>query len=291
MRKRHGSLILCAVLLVLAACIIPAGAVVLEVTLKGTVSGVSSANNTLTLVSPSQYGCDYGNGTTGPVCSWTPLNISSVSGTVPDPAVFAVFATGDPAVAVSLGGTGGTWIAFAKLSGSGTSAPVATDEIGDIGSLPVSLIGDYAVTGETVANCSSCTGTTCAATSSNVTIASGNLTVARQTLSPGTSLFFNGRNDASSVNVTFARGQALSSACPGKTGMVGGVQPVSDYIVHVVPPLSAPSSYQGTGAPAAAESSVPAATPTPGAALPFPALSILGLGIAVLGFAIRHRKE
>lgn len=287
--KRHGYIVLCAALLVLAACIVPAGAVVLEVTLKGTVSDLSSANNTLTLASPLQYGCDYGDGTAAPACSWTPLNISSVSGTVPDPAAFTVFATGDPAVAVSLGGTGGTWISLARLSG--TSAGEATDEIGNIGNLLVPLIGDYAVGANTVPNCSACTGTTCTAVSSNVTITSGNLTVAQQALSPGQSLFFNGRNDASSVNVTFVQGQASSSSCPGDAGMVGGIQPVSDYIVHVIPPLSAASANQGSGTPTTAGSSAPTTTPTPTAALPFAALSLLGLGIAALGIASRRRRH
>jgi len=289
--KRHGSLVLCAAVLVLAACIIPAGAVVLEVTVKGTVSAVSPGNNAVTLASPSQYGCDYGNGTSAPVCSWTPLNISSVSGTVPDPSAFTVFAAGDQAVAVSLGGTGGTWTSLARLYGSGSSADKATDELGDIGSLPVSLMGDYAVQAGTVPDCSACAGTTCTAVSSNVTITSGKTAVAQQTLSPGQSLFFNGRNDASSVNVTFVLGQALSSSCPGKAGLVGGVQPVSDYIVHVVPPLSVTSANQGTGAPAAAGSSAPAAATTPRSALPFASLSILGLGVAGLGITGRRRRD
>ena len=157
--KNVLSLCLCAALLFLFACAIPAGAVVLQATIKGTVSDVSLANNTLTLSDPQQYGCDYGSGTSAPVCSWTPLNTSTLTGTVPDPAAFSVFAQHDQAVAVSLGGTGGTWIALAKLYGSGASADYATDEIGDIGSLPTALIGDYAVSAMTIPNCSACTGT------------------------------------------------------------------------------------------------------------------------------------
>jgi hypothetical protein len=289
--KNHVCLVLCAALLILAACVIPAGAVVLEVTVKGMVSDLSPVNNTLTLAAPSQYGCDYGNGTSAPVCSWTPLNVTTISGTVPDPAAFTVFANGNQAVAVSLGGTGGTWISLAKLYGSGTSADEATDEIGDIGSLPVQLIGDYSVSEITSPNCSSCTGTTCTATSSNVTIASGNITAAQQTISAGQSLFFNGRNDASSVNVTLVRGQALSSSCPGNTGLIGGVQPISDYIVHVVPPLSVTATNPGSGTPAAAESYAPVAATTPQSALPFAALSVLGLGIAALCIACQRRRD
>jgi hypothetical protein len=195
---------------------------------------------------------------------------------------------------VSLGGTGGTWISLAKLYGSGTSADDATDEIGDIGSLPTALIGDYAVSATTRPNCSACTGTTCTATTSNVTVTSGKMTVAQKTLLPGQSLFFNGRNDASSVNISFVKGEALSDSCPRYAGLIGGVQPVSDYIVHVVPPIGIKvTSTSGTTAvtsPAGAAASAPAAaTTTQKAALPFAALGILGLGIAA--FALHRRRN
>ena len=52
--KNVLSLCLCAALLFLFACAIPAGAVVLQATIKGTVSDVSLANNTLTLSDPQQ---------------------------------------------------------------------------------------------------------------------------------------------------------------------------------------------------------------------------------------------
>jgi hypothetical protein len=287
--KNVPCLILCAALLVLALCAIPAGAVVLEVTVRGTVTDVSPANTTLTLSDPQQYGCDYGSGTSAPVCSWTPLNASTLTGTVPDAAALSVFARNDQVVAVSLGGTGGTWIALAKLYGSGASADNATDEIGDMGSLPVALIGDYAVTATTVPNCSACTGTTCMATGSNVTIASGTMNVAFKALSPGESLFFNGRNDASSVNVTFMSGESSSDSCPGYTGLIGGVQPVSDYIVHVAPPLG-----MATTTPPATPSNAPttvtaSVTTTQESGLPFAALGVLGVGIAIL--AVRRRRD
>jgi hypothetical protein len=259
------------------------------VIVRGTVTDVSPANNTLTLSDPQQYGCDYGSGTSAPVCSWTSLNASALTGTVPDAAAFSVFAGNDRVVAVSLGGTGGTWIALAKLYGSGASADDATDEIGDIGSLPVALIGDYAVTATTVPNCSACTGTTCTATGSNVTITSGTVKVAYKPLSPGESLFFNGRNDASSVNVSFMNGEALSDSCPGYTGLIGGVQPVSDYIVHVAPPLGMTATTpSATPSNAPTTVNVPVTT-TQESGLPFAALGILGVGIAIL--AVRRRRD
>ena len=292
--KKFPCLTLCAALLFLFACAIPASAVILQVTVRGTVADVSSANNTLTISGPSQYGCDYGSGTSAPVCSWTPLNTSMLTGTLPDPAALSVFAKGDQAVAVSLGGTGGTWISLAKLYGSGTSADDVTDEIGDIGSLPTALIGDYVVAEITAPNCSACTGTTCPATISNVTVTSGKMTVAQKTLRPGESLFYNGRNDASSVNVSFVKGEALSDSCPKYAGLIGGVQPVSDYIVHVVPPIgmkaTTASEAPAVTSPAGAAASVPAvAATTQKAALSFAALGILGLGIAA--FAVHKRRN
>jgi len=283
--KHVVSFALSALLLACFACAIPTGAVVLEVTVKGTVSDISAADNTLTISSPAKYGCDYGSGTSAPVCSWTALNTTTLTGTVPDKAAFSVFTKGDSVVATSLGGTGGTWISLAKLYGTGSYADYATDEIGDIGSLPVSLIGDYAVTEETNADCSACTGTTCTATSSKVTVRSSNMTVAEKTLLPGEFLFFNGRNDASSVNVTFVKGEALSSTCAGKEALVGGVQPVSNYIVNVVPPLGVTVTAHGTEAPVTAGTTAPVAaapTTTQKSGLPFAALTVIGLGAVVL---------
>ncbi|WP_292426418.1 hypothetical protein [Methanoregula sp.] len=290
-------LTLCAALLFVATCVIPGSAVVLQVTVKGTVADVSLANNTLTISDPEQYGCDYGSGISAPVCSWTPLNTSTLTGTVPDAAALPVFAKADQVVAVSLGGTGGTWIALAKLYGSGASADYAIDEVGDIGSLPTALIGDYAITATTTPDCSACTGTTCTATGSNVTITSGTMTVAQKTLVSGESLFFNGRNDASSVNVTFMKGEALSESCPGYAGLIGGIQPVSDYIVHVVPPIgtSVTATHitdESAASPASTPSSLSgsaAVTTTPKSSLPFAGLCVLGLSIAVI--AVQRRRD
>ncbi len=285
--KKNCHLFLCAALLVLLFCMIPAGAAVLEVTVRGTVSDISVVNDTLTLLNPQQYGCNYGSGTSAPVCSWSPINATAITGTVPDAAAFSVFAKNDQVVAVSFGGTGGEWIALAKLYGSGPSANYATDEIGDISSLPISLVGDYSVNGATAPNCSVCTGTICTAVSSNVTIESGAMVVASQSLVPGSSLFFNGRNDASSVNVTFINGQASSSACSGNALMTG-VQPISDYLIFIVPPVGMKiTSASAVSSPAPTTASAPVATTTQPSGLPFSALSILGLGIAVI-FA--HRR-
>ncbi len=83
----------------------PGSATVLEVTVRGTVSDISVVNDTLTLLNPQQYGCNYGSGTSAPVCSWSPINATAITGTVPDAAAFSVFAKNDQVVAVSFGGT------------------------------------------------------------------------------------------------------------------------------------------------------------------------------------------
>jgi hypothetical protein len=285
--KKIRVLFLCAALLVLIFCIIPASAAVLEVTVKGTVSAISVANNTLTLSDPQQYGCDYGSGASAPVCSWSPMNTTAISGTIPDVAAFSVFTQNDQVVAESFGEAGGKWIALAKLYGSGPGANYATDEIGDIGSLPTSLVGDYSVNGATVPNCSACAGTICTAALSNVTITSGSMVVAEKSIIPGMSLFFNGRNDASSVNVTFVDGQVSSASCPGYSLMTG-VQPISDYLVFVVPPVGMSGTAMSVvSSPEPTTASVPVATTTQQSDMPFIAISVLGLGIALI-FA--HRR-
>jgi hypothetical protein len=71
-----------------------------------------------------------------------------------------------------------------------------------------------------------------------VMVKSGGYGVLARTLMPGESLSYSGRNDGSGVTVTFVKGQALSTTCPGKPGMTGP-QTISVYVVKVVPPVSA----------------------------------------------------
>ena len=269
----------CAIMLIFIISAYPAGAALMEVTVKGTVSEVSTANNTITLSDPLQYGCDYGSGTSVPVCSWTSMNMTTISGTVPDQAALSIFAPGDQAVAVSLGGSGGTWIALAKLYGSGPNAGNATDEIGDISSLQVPLVGAYSVTGVTLPNCSACYGTRCTAVSSKVTISSEGSIVSQDTLKTGEFVVFSGRNDGSSIEVDFFSGEASSASCPAYAPMTGP-QPVSDYEIHAIPPIGI------AGTPANSSQQVPAAglsTPvTTRSAVPWLPVSLLGTGIAFM---------
>ena len=217
---------------------IPVGAVIQEVTVKGAVSTVNQPKNTLTINFPAQYGCNY-LPSGAPECTWTPLNMSSVTGTVPDAAAFSVFKSGDLTVATSLGGTGDTWITLAKLYGERSNEEFVTDIIGDPTTIPQPLISNYSINYATAPDCAACSGVTCTAKSSNVTVLSSGGVVAAKTLLPGDTLAFNGRNDGSSISVMFIRGQSLSSACPqAQAGLIGGTQPVSDYIVKVIPPLN-----------------------------------------------------
>jgi hypothetical protein len=234
--KQTGVFTIIAALFLCFICV-PVGAVMLEVTVKGPVATTNPAKNTLTVDHPLQYGCSYP-ATGVPVCSYSPINKSALTGTVPDTAAFTVFKNGDPVVATSVGGPGETWITLAKLYGSRPNEELVTDIVGDIGTIPTPLIGNYALDATTVPDCSVCSGTTCTAMSAIVMVKSEGYGILARTLLPGESFTYSGRNDGSSVTVTFVKGQALSATCPGKAG-VTGPQAISVYLVKVVPPVSA----------------------------------------------------
>ena len=232
--KQTYLVVIVAALFLCCMCV-PVAAVIQEVTLKGAVATLSQPKNTITIEHPQQYGCTYP-ASGAPVCTYTPMSVDVLTGTVPDAAVFSVFKTGDPVVATSLGGAGETWITLAKLYGSRPNEEYVTDIVGDIGTIPTPLIGNYSLDATTVPDCSACTGTTCTATSANVKVMSEGKEVFAKLLKPGESFTYNGRNDGSSVAVTFVKGQALSTSCPGKAGMAGP-QAISVYVVKVVPPI------------------------------------------------------
>jgi hypothetical protein len=211
---------------------------------------------------------------------------------VPDPAVFTVLKSGDPVVATSMGGSGGTWIGVAKVFPTpGIENWLATDIIGDPDTLPVNLAADYYFGYTTTPECGNCTGSVCNALSAAVTLNSTDRTVLQKTLGPGETVVYNGRNDNSSVIITFVQGQGLADKCPGKAGMVG-LQPVSTFIIHVnqglaapAPTVTTPATPVVTSTMTSTPSPVPVTTiPTTKAAgsifLPGCALGILGLFIA-----------
>jgi hypothetical protein len=278
-------------LLVLCLCVLPAVAVIQEVTVSGTVLEHSHANNTLTIANPAQYGCTYpANGT--PVCSFTPLVITSLTGTVPDVSTFSVFNPGDPVVATSLGGMGGQWIAIAKLYGTAPDKTV-TDIVGDPSKIPIPLAGDYSLVLSPRPDCKACSGTTCTAASANVSILDGKTLTGWGDLVPNASTKYSGRNDGSSITVAFVKGQASSSPCSDEKIMMTGPQPVSVYIVHVVPPIG--SNRDTVQTPSATPSATPPevtmpvkARPTPTKSGMLPAAVIGALAIAAVLGAVRR---
>ena len=234
--KQTGVITIIAVLL-LCCFILPAGAVMLEVTVKGPVATINPDKNTLTVDHPLQYGCNYPVNE-APVCSYTPTNKTGLTGTVPDAAAFTVFKNGDTIVATSDSGPEETWITLAKLYGSRPNEELVTDIIGEIHTIPTPLIGNYSLDATTVPDCSACTGTTCTARSAIIMVKSEGYGVLARTLLPGESFTYSGRNDGSGVTVTFVKGRASSTICPGKSGSTGP-QAISVYIVKAVPPISA----------------------------------------------------
>lgn len=281
---RTKSFICVALVAAFAICCIiaPVSAVILEVTCKGEVSTTNPAKNTLTIKNPVQYGCDYPAGK-DPVCKWTPMAQSTLTGTVPDAAAFSVLKSGDTAIATSLGGAGEQWITLAKLYGSRPNEEFVTDLIGDPRTVDTPFIGDYAVVAETVPDCTACTGTVCTASQAKVTVKSTSMTVMEKTLKPGESLMYNGRNDGSSVNVKFVAGQAAAQLCPGKAGMTGP-QAVSTYVISIVPPVGTGQVNIRTATTTRHDEAMPSLTPSAaGTPAPAPTKSGALLPAVVIG--------
>jgi len=275
-------------LLVLCLCVLPAAAVIQEVTIKGTISAISQANNTLTIANPAQYGCSYPAGGAA-VCSFTPIDSIPLTGGVPSATAFSVFAVGDPIVATSLGGLGGTWITLAKLSGTAADSPV-TDIAGDPTMITAPLAGDYSLGLSTEPDCTTCSGTTCKAKTSFVKVLSGKTQVMSSDIEPGYAMTYSGRNDGSSITVTFVKGQASPATCAGRDSAMTGPQPVSVYIVHVVPPIGSVMQAAQTLSTTPPEVTMPAdarPAPTRSGMLPAAAIGALAL-VALIGASRRE---
>ncbi|MEI8331222.1 MAG: hypothetical protein WCF90_06180 [Methanomicrobiales archaeon] len=237
---KKTSLVIIVAALFLCCMVVPVSAILQEVTLKGTIATLMPQKNTITIEHIQQYGCNYPV-SGAPVCTYTPMSVEALTGTAPDASAYTIFSSGDPVIATSIGGVGETWITLAKLFGSRSNEEYVIDLVGDLGTIPTPFIGNYTLDETTVPDCSACSGTTCLATSANVKVLSGGKQVFGKALRPGESLIYNGRNDGSSVAVTFAKGQAMSTTCPDKNWTVdsAGPQAISVYIVKVVPPISA----------------------------------------------------
>ncbi|MCK9579776.1 MAG: hypothetical protein M0Q92_04915 [Methanoregula sp.] len=273
-------------ILVLCLCMLPAAAVIQEVTIKGTVSAVSLENNTFTITDPARYGCSYP-ASGDVVCSFTPMDRTSLSGSVPSDSAYTVFNIGDSVVATSLGGEGVTWITLAKLLGPADPQAYVTDIVGDPSTIPTSLAGDYSIWMSNTPDCMTCSGTTCKAALSKVEILSGTDVVMSKDLKPGYSMTYNGRNDGSSVTATFVKGQAPSNTCAAYVSGMAGPQTVSVYVVNVVPPVGFTDKAAVTPPPEVTMPAEARPTATKSGMLPFVALVALAL-IAIFGFSRRE---
>jgi hypothetical protein len=267
---------------IICLCVLPAAAVIQEVTVKGTVSAIDKDKNTVTIVNPQQYGCSYP-ASGAPVCTYTIMTEPFLTGSVPADSALTVFIIGDTVVATSLGGAGGTWIAIAKLYNEFPAEEYVIDIVGDPGAIPTPLAGDYALDLSTTPDCTTCFGTTCKATNSHVFVLSGGARVLEKTLEPRQTMLYNGRNDGSSVEVTFIKGEAPSDTCAGRTGMTGP-QAISVYLVNVVPGIGYTGQYAST--PTTAPTPIPTAVAptTKSGGLPLMVIGAAGLGAALLAY-------
>jgi hypothetical protein len=227
-------------IILLSLAVAPSSAVLQEITYHGTLVSLDPVNNSIEINATAQFGCIFENGTID--CTWNPVTPVRLNGTAPDPAVFSVFNPGDHVEATSMGGAGGNWIAIGLIFPTpGIENWYATDIVGDSAVITAPLVGDYEVFYETFPDCMACKGTVCTAATANVSITSTGTRVFGKVLKPGESFTYNGRNDNSSVKVTFVHGQASSDSCPNSTPMAG-IQPISDFIIHATPPLAAPAT-------------------------------------------------
>ena len=283
MKNRHIILLLAAVLCLLAMAN-PATAVLQEITYRGTVAALNPANNTVTINVTHQYGCVFGNNTTN--CTWDPISPQVLNGTAPVADLFSTVKVGNMVEATSIGGPGGRWIAIGTLYPTpGIENWLAMDVFGDPDAAPAPLAANYGLTYNATPNCTMCNGTVCNAGSANITITRVGADVFDKTLLPGRNFEYFDRQDNSSIWIEFVSGEASSSLCPNATPMVGGIQPVSVFVVHVRPPVAnvtTPATTVPVTTTPTANTTAPVTTTTPGFA-PFTALAALGiLGAAAL---------
>jgi hypothetical protein len=211
------------------------------------------------------------------------MDVTTLTGSVPSGSAFTIFQNGDTIVATSTGGAGGTWIALAKLYNSLPAGEYVTAIVGDPGTIPTPLISDYALDMATIPDCTTCFGTTCTALTSQVNVLSSGSRVMEKILEPRQVLSYNGRNDGSSVDITFIKGEASSATCAGMAGMTGP-QPVSVYVVNIVPPIGFSQQFLQT--PTTAPTPVPPTqVPTAKAgSLPLAVLAAAGIGAALFAY-------
>jgi hypothetical protein len=269
------------VMAVIGVIVVPGSAVLQEITYRGTVTGIDTVNATLTIQASHTWGCTFGNTTT---CGWYPIPEENLTGTVPVSEVFSVVSPGMTVEATSIGGAGGRWIGIGTLFPTpGIEYWLAQDLFGDPSTLPAPLEADFDLSVETIPDCRECNATVCIAENAVVNVSQIEGRNQEEVLLPGQTFTFSERNDNSSLTVTFLHGQAASAGCPGAEPLIGGIQPVSNFIVHVQPPIAfVPMTGATTG--------TPTSTPSPTAG-PCPFLSLAGLILpGLVGFIMGQKK-
>jgi len=256
----------------------PGSGVLQEITYRGTVTGLDPVNETMIIQVSHTWGCTFGNTTT---CEWNPIPEENLTGTVPVPEVFSVVSTGMTVEATSIGGPGGRWIGIGTLFPTpGIEYWFAQDLFGDPSVLPAPLMADFYLYAETIPDCRECSATVCTAQSALVNVSQIEGRDQEMDLVPGQTFTFSERNDNSSLTVTFLQGEASASACPGGEPLTGGIQPVSNFVVHVQPPIASVPPSEGT-------TGIPSPSPTAGVC---PVLSLAGLTILALLFFVKSPK-
>jgi hypothetical protein len=268
------------ILSLIIVLVVPGSGALQEIAYRGTVTGLDQVNETVTIQVSHTWGCTFGNTTT---CEWDPIPEENLTGTVPVPEVFSVVSPGMTVEATSIGGPGGRWIGIGTLFPTpGIEYWFAQDLFGDPSVLPAPLMADFDLDIKTIPDCSECSATVCTARNALVNVSQIEGRNQEVDLLPGQTFTFSERNDNSSLTVTFLQGEASSSDCSVVEPLIGGIQPVSNFVVHVQPPVA---SVSPTESPAGTPP--PAPTPTAGAA---PVLALAGLIILSLLFFVRSPK-
>lgn len=281
----HGRAPVLIALVLLALVAIPAAAAVQEITYLGRITALDPLSGTITIRAESQYLCDYSRGDAA--CGFTPVTPLQVVGTVPEEGIFNTFRNGDQVVATILGGSGGAWAGFARvIPSAGREEWAVTDLFGDPDTIPVPLAGGYEIEYSTTPDCTQCTGSVCKAQSAHVVLKSGEITVLDRSMTAGQSARYSGRNDGSSVSILYLTGEADSGPC-SQAGPLTGMQPISNFILQVVPPIgqaattavAMPPTAEGIG-----QKVTPQLTPAPtqapfGCMIPIAALCLVALGL------------
>lgn len=232
-----GLILACALV---AACVaLPASAIVLEVSYKGTVVSANETAGVLVLAVESRYGCSYDE--SGAHCQWNPISSQDINGSAKT-IVFTGIAVGDRVEGRILGGDGGKWKSLARIITDHKGKEVATRVYGDPSGIQTPLAAGYKVETTTIPDCSTCSGTVCDAAYGGVNISDQTGTLVQQTVGKGEPVVYNMRTDGSSVTVMFDGGTSSRADCPvyesaGGIPVMTGIQAQPYFLIWAVPAI------------------------------------------------------